>query len=122
MSSPSFMLERLIGERKIHHQNNPILTWNVSNVSIAENSKSEEPQIRPIKPTRMAKIDGVVALIQALGLMTGKKELPKKIKDNQKKMSKYNSEDINKDNITPKKPINGKRPSKYNKKLLPYTG
>ena len=56
----------MIKAGRIRH-NSPILDWMAANVSIKED---ESGNIRPVKPKRGSplKIDGIVALIMALGL------------------------------------------------------
>ena len=71
-NEPSKELETMIISKRIKH-NNPILTWNAINVSIKED---ESGNIRPVKPKRDSplKIDGIVALIMAIGLWTVDKQ------------------------------------------------
>jgi len=65
-NEPSKELEVMIKAGRIRH-NSPILDWMAANVSIKED---ESGNIRPVKPKRGSplKIDGIVALIMALGL------------------------------------------------------
>lgn len=68
ISPPMKELEALIATRKLKHENDPVLTWMASNVE-----KKEHRGGGPVKyyfPTKArdnAKIDGIVALIMALG-------------------------------------------------------
>lgn len=65
-NEPSKEFEVMVKAGKICH-NSPILDWMASNVSIKED---ESGNIRPVKPKRNSplKIDGIVAIIMALGL------------------------------------------------------
>jgi phage terminase large subunit-like protein len=64
MSGPSKQLETLIIAGKLQHGGNPVLRWNISNVTCAEDSAGN---IKPNKAKSGEKIDGVVATIMALG-------------------------------------------------------
>lgn len=68
-NEPSKELEAMILSNRIKH-NNPVLTWNATNVTIIEDASGN---IRPDKPKRASalKIDGIVALIMAIGLWIG---------------------------------------------------
>lgn len=70
MSSPSKLLETAVIGKRIRHAGNPTLAWQMSNVQIKIDDAAN------IKPTKKhshstARIDGVVALIMALGLASG---------------------------------------------------
>jgi phage terminase large subunit-like protein len=70
MSSPSKLLETATIGKRIRHAGNPVLAWQMSNVQIKIDDAAN------IKPTKKhshstARIDGVVALIMALGLASG---------------------------------------------------
>jgi phage terminase large subunit-like protein len=64
MSAPTKEVERLLLEGRIRHGGHPILAWNAANVVMqvdaAENRK-------PVKAHRRKRIDGVIALIMAIG-------------------------------------------------------
>ena len=64
MSDPTKELERLVLSGKIGHGNNPILRWNCSNIEISMN---EAGDIKMDKKKSREKIDGMVALVMALG-------------------------------------------------------
>jgi phage terminase large subunit-like protein len=64
MSGPAKELERLILDRKLQHDGNPVLRWMVSNVAIEQDAAGN---IKPSKRKSAEKIDGVVALCMALG-------------------------------------------------------
>jgi phage terminase large subunit-like protein len=65
-NEPSKELETMVMSKRIKH-NSPVLSWNAINVSVKED---ESGNIRPVKPKRLSplKIDGIVALIMAIGL------------------------------------------------------
>ena len=67
-------LEELILKGGIVHDKNPIMDWCISNVSVATNAYDE---IRPVKPAKgtSKRIDGVVALVMALGMAIHAEEL-----------------------------------------------
>lgn len=64
MSDPTKELERLVLSGKVGHGNNPILRWNCSNIEISMN---EAGDIKMDKKKSREKIDGMVALVMALG-------------------------------------------------------
>ena len=66
MSEPMKELEALIEEGRIVHQCDPVLTWMLSNV-VRKQSQGTVKYYYPSKERGENKIDGVVALIMALG-------------------------------------------------------
>lgn len=64
LSEPMKYLEELVLDGRLHHDGNPALTWMVSN-TLAK--RDENDNIRPVKERDENKIDGVVALIMAIG-------------------------------------------------------
>ena len=64
MSAPTKELETLVLKQKINHGNNPVLRWMMSNVALRTDPAGN---IKPDKAKSSEKIDGVVALIMALG-------------------------------------------------------
>jgi len=64
MSAPAKELERLVLSNGIFHFDNPVLTWCCSNVMIELDGAGN---IKPSKKKSAEKIDGVVALVMALG-------------------------------------------------------
>ena len=58
------LLEVLIPNRTIAHLGNPVLTWMASNLLVKEDNNGNK---RPVKGKGRGKIDGMVALIMALG-------------------------------------------------------
>ena len=65
MSSPSKFLETLVLSRKLRHANHPMLSWMANNVSIDMNHQGD---IKPSKVKSTERIDGIVGLIEAVGL------------------------------------------------------
>lgn len=71
-SEPMKQLEALVLQRRLHHNGDPVLTWMMSNVVAHLDNKDN---IYPKKERPENKIDGVVALIMALGrAMHGQEE------------------------------------------------
>jgi phage terminase large subunit-like protein len=65
MNPPMKELERLVLSKKIHHGNNPVLTWMADNLVARQDPAGN---IKPDKEKSRDKIDGMVALIMALDL------------------------------------------------------
>lgn len=63
MSAPTKELEKLVLSRGFDHGGHPILRWNASNVSVAQDPAGN---IKPDKKSSKARIDGIVAMIMAL--------------------------------------------------------
>jgi len=68
LSEPSKLVEALIIGRNLSHDGNPCMTWCVSNTATEENAWRE---IRPVKLNQRKRIDGLVALIDAIAKMLG---------------------------------------------------
>lgn len=67
MSEPSKFLESLLVSAKMRHGGNPVLRFMAANVTVMSGANGS---IRPIKPDRGgrgARVDGIVALIMAIG-------------------------------------------------------
>src|SRR5262245_30696180 len=64
MAAPTRELERLILDGKVRHGGHPILRWQASNVAVAQDAAGN---MKPDKARSRDRIDGVVALIMALG-------------------------------------------------------
>ena len=64
MSAPTKELEKMVLKNEINHLGNPVLRWQMQNVSLrtdpAENIKID-------KAKSSEKVDGIVALVMALG-------------------------------------------------------
>ncbi len=65
MASPTKELERMIVARELQHDGNPVMRWMISNVAVAIDPAGN---MKPAKDKSREKIDGVVALIMAIGL------------------------------------------------------
>jgi phage terminase large subunit-like protein len=65
MSAPMKELNALILSEKIHHVGCPVFRWMVSNVAVEQDAAGN---IKPSKRRSKEKIDGVVALVNALGV------------------------------------------------------
>jgi len=63
-TGPCKHLEKLLASRKIEHGGNPVLEWMAGNVTVRPDSNDN---IRPDKGKSSDKIDGIVALLMALG-------------------------------------------------------
>jgi phage terminase large subunit-like protein len=64
LSDPMKMVEALTKSGQLHHDGNPCLAWQMSNVTCREDANGN---VFPRKGLRENKIDGAVALIMALG-------------------------------------------------------
>ena len=71
LSSPTKYLLDLIRDGKIVHDDNPVMNWMISNMSIATDAAGN---IKPDKSDLNAKIDGVAALINTLAYLVVKKD------------------------------------------------
>jgi phage terminase large subunit-like protein len=67
LSEPSKIYEALVMAHRLHHDGNKVMTWCVANVGKEENNWGD---IRPVKITQRKRIDGVVALIDAIRVST----------------------------------------------------
>lgn len=70
MSPPCKEFERLVLDRKLRHNGNPLLRWNVANAAIDTDPAGN---IKPNKNKANGRIDGMVATIMAVGLATTKR-------------------------------------------------
>lgn len=64
MNSPSKRLESMLADKDIRHGGNPVLRWMATNTVKEQDNKGF---IRPSKKHSSEKIDGIVALIMAIG-------------------------------------------------------
>jgi len=71
MSAPTKELERLILARQLAHGGHPVLRWMAGNISVKEDAAGN---IKPDKDKSTEKIDGIVALIMAIGRAMVRKE------------------------------------------------
>lgn len=65
MSPPAKQLERLVLERKLDHGGHPVLRWCAQNVALETDAAGN---IKPSKAKSTERIDGIVALVEALGV------------------------------------------------------
>jgi phage terminase large subunit-like protein len=66
LSAPSKLLERLVLGRKIRHGGHPVLRWNAGNAVV---QVDHNENIRPSKAKSIERVDGLVALVNALHLV-----------------------------------------------------
>ena len=66
LSAPTKSLEMAILGRRLRHDGDPILKWNMSNVAVDTDAAGN---LRPSKEVSTERIDGVMALIMAVDLM-----------------------------------------------------
>lgn len=64
MTAPTKELEKLLLADRIEHGSNPVLRWNASNVTVEQDAAGN---LKPSKAKSTERIDGVSALIMALG-------------------------------------------------------
>jgi phage terminase large subunit-like protein len=64
MAGPTKEFLRLVADKRIRHGGNPVLRWMVSNLSLKQDPAGN---LKPDRESSGDKIDGVVALIMALG-------------------------------------------------------
>lgn len=78
MNSPCRLLETLMESKRLRHGGNPVLNWMANNVAVRTNS---EGHIRPAKPKpgSSERIDGIVALVQALGVWSVQNQTPSRV-------------------------------------------
>jgi len=65
MSPPMKEIEQLVRGKKILHNGHPILRWNVDNVEV---KIDENENMRPVKGKSTERIDGLVAMINAMAV------------------------------------------------------
>ena len=65
MSAPSKELERLVLDGRLDHGGHPVLRWCAQNVAIERDAADN---IKPSKVKSTERIDGIVALVEALGV------------------------------------------------------
>ena len=69
MGAPTAELERLVVSGELEHNNNPVLSWNSRNTVV---DRDPADNMKPNKKKSEEKIDGIVAVIMALGLLMAK--------------------------------------------------
>jgi phage terminase large subunit-like protein len=65
MSPPSKELERLVTSNGIHHGGHPVLRQHAKVVAVQEDATGN---IKPVKPKATSRIDGIVSLVEAIGM------------------------------------------------------
>lgn len=65
MNEPTKELEKLAVDRRLRHGGHPVLRWMASNVTVKEDPAGN---IKPDKAKSTERIDGIVALVMAIGL------------------------------------------------------
>jgi phage terminase large subunit-like protein len=64
MSAPTRELEKLIVSRKLAYGGNPVTRWMAANVAIAQDPAGT---LKPAKDKSTGRIDGIVAIVMAIG-------------------------------------------------------
>ena len=64
MTAPTKELEKLVMSGKLHHGGHPVLRWMASNVAVETDAAGN---LKPSKKKSTERIDGIVAMIMALG-------------------------------------------------------
>lgn len=68
LSEPSKRFEAAVLDQRIGHLTprgvHPVMRWNIANVTVTEDAADN---IKPVKPTEKARIDGVIASVMAVG-------------------------------------------------------
>ena len=65
MSEPSRSLERMVLSKTIRHGGHPVMDWQISHVAVKEDPAGN---IKPDKERSTERIDGVTALVMAVGM------------------------------------------------------
>jgi phage terminase large subunit-like protein len=65
MTAPTTELERFVYSKTVKHDGDPVLRWMIGNVTIKQDANG---LVRPDKSKSSDKIDGVVAILMAIGL------------------------------------------------------
>ena len=73
MSAPTRELEKLIVSKKLAHGGNPVTRWMAANVAVAQDPAGN---LKPAKDKSTERIDGIVALIMAIGRAMLPQEAP----------------------------------------------
>lgn len=71
LTGPSKELERLLGDRQIRHGGHPVLRWMADNVTVTGDTSGN---IKPDRKRSTEKIDGIVALVNALAAVIRERE------------------------------------------------
>ena len=65
LNAASKELTRILGERQLAHNNNPVLRWNADNAAYQQDS---DGNIKPSKKQSPNKIDGITATVNAIAV------------------------------------------------------
>ena len=76
LSSPAKALDVLIAEHTLRHGGNPVLSWMAGNVQVEHDPAGN---IKPSKASSPEKIDGIVALVMAVGIAGQRAPQPKSV-------------------------------------------
>jgi phage terminase large subunit-like protein len=64
LGAPTQALEKLVLEQSLRHGGHPVLSWMAANTTVIEDPNNN---IRPNKKGKKSRIDGIVALVMAIG-------------------------------------------------------
>lgn len=78
MNAPTKELEKLVLDGKVHHYGNPVLAWMMGNVEL---QRDPADNIKINKGKSKEKVDGAVALVEALGGYMSREKEPEYIYD-----------------------------------------
>ncbi|MDB4914058.1 MAG: Terminase [Gemmatimonadetes bacterium] len=74
MSEPAYTFEALVQGKRVRHDGNRVLRWNVENCAV---KKDDAGRIRPVKPKRASRrIDGVVGSLMGLSRLMVEPDAP----------------------------------------------
>jgi phage terminase large subunit-like protein len=73
MSAPAKRLEALTIDGKLRHAGHPVLGWQAGNVAVQSDPAGN---IKPSKAKSTERIDGIVALVMAIGTHMGESLTP----------------------------------------------
>jgi len=73
LSAPTKALEQAVLSKRLRHDGHPVLRWNLSNVAVESDPAGN---IKPSKTASTERIDGVLALVMAVDLMTRQTAAP----------------------------------------------
>jgi phage terminase large subunit-like protein len=66
-SEPSAEFQKLIVEERLHHNGNPVLTWQIGNLQFKTDANSNRRPVKPNGRHDYRTVDGPVSLIESLG-------------------------------------------------------
>lgn len=71
LNGPTKLVETLVGDRLLNHGGNPVLRWMIDNCVVQTDS---DGNYKPSRKKSTEKIDGLIALVMALGVATRPRE------------------------------------------------